>query len=406
MACGTLDAKTLPPRWLLLALAALTSLPLGCRADGEALEASPTPRLTERCAYPDPPASRRRAAWPTARWPEATPSSVGLAESVERAAAYAFRRTGDERDRKGIRTDGLLIVRRGKLVFERYARGYGRERKHLAWSMTKSVVHALVGVAVRQGLLKLADPAHRWLPALRRPHARQITIRHLLRMTPGIAWSEGYESSFLESSVIAMLYSAGHRDMAGFVARQPMRHAPGTFWRYSSGDSNLLTAILAARLGGPAKLEAWVWRELVGALGMRGVTWERDGAGILVGSSYFYARPRDMARFGQLYLDDGVWQGKRLLPAGWVRFAATAGPANVKGDYGAHFWLNAGRPARGVKRRFPAAPADMFAARGHWGQLIVIVPSLDLVVVRTADDRDKSFSVNRFFALLLAGIAR
>jgi CubicO group peptidase (beta-lactamase class C family) len=157
------------------------------------------------------------------------------------------------------------------------------------------------------------------------------------------------------------------------------------------------------------KFEDLVFNRLFKAIGMRYTTLERDGAGTPVGSSYLYTTARDLARFGYLYLHDGVWQGRRLLPEKWVRYTTTMAPAyymtelnpeDAKENYAAHWYINVGIPERGQKPPWPDAPADTFAALGHWGQSLFVIPSLDMVAVRLADDRDGTFDKNRYLGLL------
>jgi len=209
--------------------------------------------------------------------------------------------------------------------------------------------------------------------------------------------------------VLAMLYGVGSDDMAFMVANEPKRDAPGTTWMYSSGDSVLLSRVVANALQ-PHHGEYYPWATLFDRIGAKNVTWERDGSGTFVGSSYVYATPRDMARFGLLYLHDGCWGTERILPEGWVTQSAavneafklkpiTDDPTDV---YGWQFWLNAAVPEQSIAQPFPDVPADMFAARGHWGQSITMIPSLDLVVVRVGDDRDGSTDFNELLKRAIA----
>jgi len=149
---------------------------------------------------------------------------------------------------------------------------------------------------------------------------------------------------------------------------------------------------------------------------MKKVVWERDVAGTFVGSSYIFTTSQDMARFGYLFLNDGIWEGKRLLPQGWVAYSTTIAPAYYttklsKSDmadpaYGALWWLNRDIPEKNMKRAFPDAPDDMFIAMGHWGQYIFIIPSLDMVIVYTGDNRDDAFNINTFLKLIIDSISK
>lgn len=350
----------------------------------------------------------KTAYYPGLEWNELSPEKVGInREKLKNLEQYLFTETGKETERKGIRTDVFVLVRGGNIVFERYARDYHRNRKHLAWSVTKSFINALSGIAVLDGKIKTEDPAVKFFPALTGDGKESIQVDHLLRMSSGLDWSEGYESSPLKSSVLAMLYTRGRIDMAAFAASQDLDHPPGTHWYYSSGTTNLLTASLKNAY--QDKFEDLIFNRLFKSIGMRFTTLERDGTGTPVGSSYLYTTGRDLARFGYLYLHDGVWQGRRILPEKWVRYTTTMAPAyyttdlrkeDFKDNPGAQWYLNLGIPERGQPQPWPDAPADSFAALGHWGQSLFVIPSLDIVAVRLGDDRDKTFDSNRYLALL------
>jgi CubicO group peptidase (beta-lactamase class C family) len=309
--------------------------------------------------------------------------------------------------RKGVRTDGVLIIRAGTIVYERYEDGFGPASPHAAWSCAKSLTGALVGVALARGALALDDSICRHLPAAT-THC-DITVRHLDQLASGLDWNESYEGLNLQgSSVLAMLYGVGRSDMAAFVLSHASAAPPGTRWNYSSGDSVLLSAVLRGALE-PQLGPDWPSPALFEPLGMRSAVLERDQAGTPVGSSFLYATPRDLGRLGLLYLADGCWRGRRLLPEGFVAISTTPSTPNrapearrLPGEiFGLGWWLN--RPAAGQPAPWPGVPEEAFAARGHWGQLIAVVPSLGLVVVRTGDDREAAaFDPGRFLQLAIA----
>lgn len=313
-------------------------------------------------------------------------------------------------ERRGIRTDGVVVVHRGEVVYERYGGGWTAERPHLTWSVSKSFVNALVGVAVKDGLLSIDDSVCKLRPDLPAPSCA-VTVRHLLEFSSGFDWREDYEDQPpTTSSVLAMLYGVGSGDMAAFVAGHPLRDPPGTSWMYSSGDTNLLSSVVGAALA-PRYGDAFPWATLFERIGMSSATWERDRHGTYVGSSYVWATPRDMARFGQLLLADGCWGGARVLPEGWVRDSTEVSPPikskplrRDDGDVqGRQFWLNRPIPEVGqVARPWPSVPEDAYAAMGHWKQSITVIPSKDLVVVRVADDRDGTWRHDAFLAAALA----
>ncbi len=346
---------------------------------------APIARAELTLAGPPPFAIPARATWPTAAWPTAEPTSVGIdPAALARLDAYLFTRHGDDHDRKGQRTNAFVLIRRGALVHERYARGYTADTAALTWSVSKSFTSALVGAAVHAGHLRLDDPAGKYYPPLARDELADLRVTDLLRMSSGLDWNETYEASPIFSSVMAMLYTRGRADMPAFVASHDLSHAPGSRWRYSSGDTMLLMAVLRGAVGEAAYAD-YPWTALFDPLGITRATWERDAAGNYVGSSYLHASARDLAKWGLLYLNDGVWDGRRILPEGWLAYTLTLAPAHQTGDtrQGALVYLNTGDP-----RPWPTAPADTFAALGHWGKSIFVIPSLDLVAVRLGDDRE------------------
>jgi CubicO group peptidase (beta-lactamase class C family) len=352
-----------------------------------------------------------RTDWPTEAWLE---SKEEVAES--RAAQlraledYAFTLVGKDEERKGVRTDGLLLIHKGRIIYERYGRGFDASKRHLAWSMSKSFTSALTGIAVSLGKVSLDDSICEHVKATRQENCT-ITVRNLLEFASGLDWREDYENggTYQTSSVLAMLYGAGRKDMVAFITAHEQQEKPGTSWRYSSGDTTLLAGVLDAALR-PSLGREWPWTLLLDVLGMKSATWERDPKGVIVGSSYVHATPRDLAKLGFLYLHDGCWENRRVLPAGWVTDStAVSGPIKLKSHergsddvQGWQWWLN--RPIPDVQEAlpWPSVPEGAYAARGHWGQSITVIPSKDLIVVRTADDRDGSFSLETLLKLSLA----
>lgn len=333
-------------------------------------------------------------AWPTEGWKlRPLDGEAGNRPAFRALEEYLFPADFDEESRSGVRTDGVVVIQGDELVYERYGRGYTAEMAHPAWSVTKVLVDGLYGAAVQEGLLSIDDPiaAHSDLFAAKE---EPITFRHLLEMTSGIEFREGYEFNPLRSSVLAMLYTDGRGDMARFAAKHPSAHPPGTSWAYASGDSVMLMGALRDVVG-PDRYDDWPWTALFDVIGMD-ATLERDAAGTFVGSSYLFATPRDLAKFGFLYLQDGRWEDQQLLPEGWVDQASEPGPQPF---YGRHWWIN--KPGPDGKRRWPDAPEDTIAGSGHWGQKLFVIPSRDMVIVRTADDRDRSFDNDEFLKLVL-----
>ncbi len=256
---------------------------------------------------------------------------------------------------------------------ERYRDGVDEHTTLPSWSMAKSILHAVVGILVGRGLLDPAAPAA-FRPWTAPDDARgAITLDDLLHMRSGLSWVEDYVDGET-STVIEMLFGSGRGDMAAYAADRPLAAPVGSRFEYSSGTSNLISAVTARVVGrDPATYEAFLRSALFEPLGMTSPIPKFDGAGTWIASSYCFATARDFARFGLLYLRDGVWDRARLLPPGWVDHARTP-QADVLDEgwgYGAHWWL------------LPERDDGLFFACGHQGQYLMVVPALDLVVVRS-----------------------
>ena len=261
------------------------------------------------------------------------------------------------------------------MVAERYAPGVDLAVPLIGYSVSKSIVNAMVGILVRQGRLSVEQPAP--VPAWREPgdprHA--ISLDNLLRMTSGLALDE---KGFALDPVARMLYL--ERDMAEFAERAPLQASPGRTWNYSSGNTLILSRVVRDMVGGDADdILKFAQRELFGPLGIRNVTLDFDATGTPVASTFIFAPARDWARFGMLYLDDGVVGGRRILPEGWVRYSSSP---TLDTDYGAGFWTNPGAAEAASARERLGFPREAFMASGLLGQRIVIIPSARLVIVR------------------------
>jgi CubicO group peptidase (beta-lactamase class C family) len=277
------------------------------------------------------------------------------------------------------RTRAVVVIQGGRMVAERYAPGISRDTRLISWSMAKSFTNAMVGILVGEGKLDIHAPAPvaEWSgPGDPR---RSITTDMLMRMSSGLDWEEDYTDHPISDSN-RMLFL--ERDMAAYTARKPLASTPDTVWKYSSGSTNLVSRIVKTTMGDGGRYLSFPYSRLFGRIGMRSAVFGTDAAGTFVGSSYIYATARDYARFGLLLLHDGVWEGERILPAGWVAYSTTPTKAAPKGEYGAFFWLNKGEPAGSTNRDYPDMPDDLFWCDGYQGQYIVVCPSLDLVVVR------------------------
>jgi len=260
-------------------------------------------------------------------------------------------------------TRAVVVIHRGRLVYERYAPGFDRHTRLAGWSMTKGVTSAMAGILEGQHLLDVreAAPVEQW----KTDDRRTIRVDDLLHMNSGLSWWELYAGP---AAATRMLFEEG--DMGDFAERSALRHPPGTVFNYSSGTANILSSVIRDKIG--AGYYRWPYEQFFYRIGMYSAVLEPDAGGTFVGSSYCYATARDWARFGLLYLQDGVWDGQRILPVGWVDYTR-------KGrDYGAMWWLNTDGA------RFPGVPSDCFSSEGYEGQYVWVIPSRDLVVVRLA----------------------
>ena len=358
---------------------------------------------------------RARASWPTEKWPEALVNSTAKAAEIKALEDYAFTIVGKPEERLGYRTNALVVIKNGAIVYEKYARGWDGSKKQLSWSVAKSVSSTLLGVAVHQGLASLDDSICKLLPEYSAdPVVCAILVKHILTFGSGLQWQEEYEGKgYQVSSVISMLFGVGHKDQVKHVLTHRKLREPGTQFVYSTGDAHVVGTLAKRALTPKFGADAF-WTQLFEPIGMTKVVFEEDPAGNPLGGSYLYATPRDYAKLGYLMLNDGCWNDQRLLPVGWVQAATTVSPtfrAN-RGDCsgttlpvtefqlpcedtpsGYMWWLNR-PPADGVEKPWKDAPDDTYAALGHWGQRIIVIPSEDLVIVRNGDDREGSIPVN------------
>ncbi|SFS20193.1 serine hydrolase domain-containing protein [Yoonia litorea] len=261
----------------------------------------------------------------------------------------------------------VVIVQNGRIIGETYADGFSAQTPLLGWSMTKTVTAALIGTLIQSGELSLDDDLTEVFNNWQEDNRAEITVSDMLAMTSGLTWNEGYGSV---SDVTRMLYLTD--DMAEFAATNPTEAAPNSFFNYSSGTSTMLSRVWQDKLGEAALL--YPQTILFAPLGMTSATLETDASDTFVGSSYMYATARDWARFGLFLLQDGVWDGQRILPEGYVDWmfepVETSEGLYARG----HLW----REASGDRPPFE----DAVWLRGHDGQSMAIFPSRDLVIVR------------------------
>jgi len=306
-------------------------------------------------------------------------------KKIERAIDYAFE------DPENRRTRSVLIVYKDQIIGEQYVEGIDAHTPILGWSMTKSVLATLYGILEFKGALKVSDYAA--INAWQNDERKAITLNHLLRMQSGLAWDEDYGSI---SDVNKMLFLDA--DMTERQEAKELVAAPKSIWNYSSGTSNLLSGILRDQFQSHQAYLDFPYSALIDKIGMHSMLLETDVAGNFVGSSYGWASTRDWAKFGLLYLHKGKWNGVSLFSPSWVNYV-TQPTQNSEGTYGAHFWLNA-------EGKYPDVPRDLFSANGHQGQRVFIIPSKNLVVVRTGLAGGATFDTNMFLKQIIDALPR
>ena len=309
--------------------------------------------------------------WPTGEWPQAQPPP----EIDQELTALLDATFAEPQPATTVQTNAMVVVHGGRIVAERYAAGVGPDEMQPSWSMAKGILHAAAGILVRDGRLDVAAPAA--VPQWREPGDSRagITLDSLFHMTSGLRFCEDYVDD-QASDVIKMLFRPGADDTGAFAASFPQDHPPDTAFNYSSGTTNIISAVMRDVVGLNDEYLAFLRRELFDRIGMASAEPRFDQSGSWIGSSFCFATPRDFARFGLLYLRDGVWDGARILPESWVDYGRTPASVQPEGEddrgYGAHWWL---------------AKDDLgtFFADGYVGQYLFVVPALDLIIVRNGN---------------------
>jgi CubicO group peptidase (beta-lactamase class C family) len=328
-------------------------------------------------AEEQPPQQAQAAVWPGDDWEVSTAEGEGMdATRLEDVASYC------EQHKCG----AVVIIRHGRIVWERYWGGWDENSTDNSWSMAKSMTDALVGIAINEGKIKSVDESVAdFIPEWRGTRKEEITLRHLLSMTSGLLWNEDY---FEESDMITMITSY---DQTGYAISRPRFHDPGDDWYYSSGDTQLFSAIIKAATG----MEAgqYAQEKLFGPIGMKGARWDTDKAGHTVTFCCVYTTARNFARFGYLFLRDGRWNDKQVVPEDWVE-ESTKPSQWENQSYGYYWWL----------LHFPDVPEDMFMANGFQTKRTYIIPSLDIVAVRIGADDDETWDDNAFLKPIVEAV--
>jgi CubicO group peptidase (beta-lactamase class C family) len=306
-------------------------------------------------------------------------------EKLNLAVADAF----DKKGEKIKRTRAVLVIYKDKIIAEIYEDGFSKNTKFLGWSMTKSITATYFGILQQQGKIDINKPAlvKEWANDDR----SKITLHNLIQMNSGLEWEEDYGKI---SDVTKMLFLSD--DMAKIQLEKPATFAPNTHWNYSSGTTNLLSGILRRQLNNHQDYLDFWYASLIDKIGMHSMLIEPDMAGNFVGSSYGWATARDWAKFGLLYLHEGNWNGEQIFDKSWAKYVATPTPTS-NGEYGGHFWLNAGG-------KYPDVPKDMYFCGGFQGQKVIIIPSKDLVIVRFGLTEDEDFDFNGMMKNIISNI--
>ncbi|MGB1775722.1 MAG: serine hydrolase domain-containing protein [Synechococcus sp.] len=373
----------------LISAVAVRQANLGCSLDGRGQPLVRLPAYRRIPAQNEPTISAEP--WPLS--PDAAPQPPELNQAaLEDALDQAF--SEPDPDNRPRRSRAVVVVQDGWVVAERYADGITPTTPLVGWSMTKSVVHALIGLAIGDGLLDLDRPAPipEWSRIGNDPRAA-ITWRQLLAMNSGLAFDE--LSRDLKSDLVLMLTQTD--DMGAFAAAQPLTAVPGQRWAYASGTTAILSNGLRHAINDDDRYWRYPYERLFHPIGMSTAVLETDASGHFVGSSFGWASARDWARFGMLYLNEGRWNGVQLLPEGWTQQARRISRGSGR-NYGSHWWINRGR-------RHPNLPRSSYSAEGYQGQLLLVAPSHNAVIVRLGQTPEPGdFDRNRFAAAVLAAL--
>ena len=288
------------------------------------------------------------------------------------------------------KSHAVIVIYKDIPVMEKYAAGIKPDTRLIGWSMSKSITNAMVGILIEQGKLDLSKPAP--VPEWANNERNKITLDHLMHMQSGLAWVEDY---FDVSDVTKMLYTKG--DMYKYAIGRPAETIPGSVWNYSSGTTNIISGIIKNCFTDLSDYHRFPQEALFNRLGMRNTLLEADAAGTFTGSSYCFASIYDWARFGLMFLHNGVFAGDTILTKEWIAY--TRQPAEGSdGDYGAQFWLNRGKD-------LPDCPEDIFYQRGFNGQRVYIIPSHDLIIIRLGYS-EKQMDFNKLISGVISSISQ
>ncbi|EPG66737.1 serine hydrolase domain-containing protein [Leptospira wolffii] len=301
------------------------------------------------------------------------------------------------------RTNAIFVSQKGRVLLEAYASEFGPNSLHPLWSVSKFLMNGALGQAVREGRISLQDPVTDHLAESKELLNKNLKVKDLLFFASGIDWKERYEWMPFQSDILEILYGSGRTDIGGYVSSLGFSESPGLRVSYSSGDSNLLSAILTRTSGKDYP------HKFLHSVGIESFVWERDGKGIPISSSYLYLSARDLAKLGEFYKNEMRGNPSGVFPGDWIdRTFISLEEKSPKylnwipfPSMGGHVYLN--RYRFDSSRPFhPSLSGKAFFASGHWGQFLVVDPEKDLIVVRLGNDRGKRFPMGEFLDRLVS----
>jgi len=353
--------------------------------------------------------------WPTQDWRTKSLESAGFSKTrFQKLLDYVWEDEGNHK------SDAFVVIKDGYVVYEGYDRGYNPSKKHMFWSLSKSLTSTLIGAAVHQGILSLDMKAKDFYPEMNREKAKDVTLRHILNMSSGFKFYEENPINIALSDSIFVYYAKdAYQDVALKVAKTKLKHSPDEQFNYGTHEPMLAMGILKKAIGNIKTYENFPFEALLTPLNMKSIVLERDKSKTFLGGSGGWGVAKDFAKLGFLMLQNGSWEGKRILPKNWVKFATqTVAPAQLRRDnqrgqqrlniesYGAYWWLNK-KLKMNKERPYPSAPEDLFQAMGFRGQTMGVIPSLGLIVVRMGSDGrkpKKKMKRDKLYRLLLASL--
>ncbi len=310
------------------------------------------------------------------------------------------------RDTKGVNTDVVLVYKDGKIIYQRYAREYGPNTKHLSWSMGKTISGILIGIAESEGLLSFDDPVKKYFPQFK----ANTRIIDLLGMSSGLKYKELYDGLPIDLDVTNMMYLKGPSlGFGNYMLSRPLSPVggPGEYFNYASGDTNLLMAILQKTINNQSVYNKYPWDKFFKPLGID-ATFEQDLKGTFAGASYIYMKATDYLKVGLLIVNKGMWNGQQIIPPKYFDLMNTVAdgvqskvqkgnPTNKA--YSAHVTTNLPIQGRGKSSQYNDLPLDSLILFGHQGQIVAASPSQNLVIVKLAMDKKALSDINFFAAV-------